>query len=594
MNDPRHPRTSTAHTCRDESLGLEGYRALDRMREALTGAMTGGISPTSLALALFDWSIHLAAAPGKRLELIDKAVRKTGRIAAHAAAAATQPDTPPCIEPLPGDHRFRAEGWRKPPFSLWAQAFLLQQQWWHNVTREVPGVSPHHEEVVSFAVRQVLDMFSPSNLPLMNPEVLEKTIETAGANYLEGFSNFVEDVTRQATGQVPVGADAFQPGRDVAVTPGKVVFRNHLIELIQYAPATKTVLAEPVLIVPAWIMKYYILDLSPENSLVCYLVGQGHTVFCISWRNPEAADRDLSMDDYRRMGVMAALDAINAIVPDVKVNAVGYCLGGTLLSIAAAAMAHGGDDRLASMTLLAAQTDFTEPGELALFIDHSQMHFLDSMMWNRGYLSADQMAGAFQLLRSNDLVWSRHIREYLMGERAPMFDIMAWNADTTRMPYRMHAEYLQRLYIDNELASGRFMVEGRPAALQNIRVPMFVVGTERDHVAPWRSVYKVHQLCDTDITFVLTSGGHNAGIVSEPGHAGRTFRTGLKEASALYLGPDEWLAAATVKEGSWWTDWAAWLAERSVGERVAPPAMGAPRKGYPPLADAPGTYIFQR
>ncbi|CUA86465.1 Poly(3-hydroxyalkanoate) synthetase [Chelatococcus sambhunathii] len=594
MNDPRHPRISTAHTCRDESLGLEGYRALDRMREALTGAITGGISPTSLALALFDWSIHLAAAPGKRLELIDKAVRKTGRIAAHIAAAAARPDTPPCIEPLPGDHRFRAEGWRKPPFSLWAQAFLLQQQWWHNVTREVPGVSPHHEEVVSFAVRQLLDVFSPSNFPLLNPEVLEKTIETAGANYLEGFSNFLEDVTRQATGQLPVGADAFQPGRDVAVTPGKVVFRNHLIELIQYAPATKAVLAEPVLIVPAWIMKYYILDLSPQNSLVRYLVGQGHTVFCISWRNPDATDRDLSMDDYRRMGVMAALDAINAILPDVKVNAVGYCLGGTLLAIAAAAMAHAGDDRLASMTLLAAQTDFTEPGELAFFIDHSQMHFLESMMWNRGYLSADQMAGAFQLLRTNDLVWSRHIREYLMGERAPMFDIMAWNADTTRMPYRMHAEYLQRLYIDNELASGRFMVEGRPAALQNIRVPMFVVGTERDHVAPWRSVYKVHQLCDTDITFVLTSGGHNAGIVSEPGHVGRTFRTGLKEASALYLGPDEWLAAATVKEGSWWTDWAAWLAERSAGERVAPPAMGAPRKGYPPLADAPGTYIFQR
>ena len=300
------------------------------------------------------------------------------------------------------------------------------------------------------------------------------------------------------------------------------------------------------------------------------------------------------MDDYRRMGVMAALDAVGAIVPDRKVHATGYCLGGTLLSIAAAAMVRAGDERLASLTLLAAQTDFTEPGELALFIDHSQMHFLESMMWNRGYLSADQMAGAFQLLRSNDLIWSRLVHDYLMGERTPMIDLMAWNADTTRMPYRMHAEYLQRLYLDNELAAGRFMVDGRPAALQNIRVPMFVVGTERDHVAPWRSVYKIHQLTDTDVTFVLTSGGHNAGIVSEPGRPRRSFRVATKRTADAYLGPDEWSEAITPQNGSWWIAWAAWLAENSAKQRVSPPPMGAREKGYVPVADAPGTYVFQR
>lgn len=300
------------------------------------------------------------------------------------------------------------------------------------------------------------------------------------------------------------------------------------------------------------------------------------------------------MDDYRRIGVMTALDAVNAIVPERKVHAADYCLGGTLLSIAAAAMAATGDDRLASLKLLAAQTDFTEPGELALFIDHSQMHFLESIMWNRGYLSADQMAGAFQLLRSNDLVWSRLVHDYLIGERSPMFDIMAWNADSTRMPYRMHAEYLQRLYIDNELASGRFIVDSRPAALQNIRVPMFVVGTERDHVAPWRSVYKIHQLCNTDMTFVLTSGGHNTGIVSEPGRPKRRFRTAVRRTGDCYLGPDQWVESATEKQGSWWVEWSDWLAAHSPRERVPPPELGAPAKGYPPLDAAPGAYVFQR
>ena len=578
----------------DEELESSGFRAMDRMREALTAQLTGGLSPASFALAVFDWSIHLASAPGKRLELADKACRKSQRLATYLAAASSNPAAPPCIEPLPGDYRFRAEGWEKQPFASLAQAFLLNQQWWHNVTREVPGVTPHHEEVVSFAVRQWLDMFSPSNIPFTNPEVIEKAMATGGGNFVQGGRNWLEDISRLATGQSSAGTENFVVGRDVAVTPGKVVYRNHLIELIQYAPTTETVISEPILIVPAWIMKYYILDLSPENSLIRYLVGQGHTVFCISWRNPTAADRDLTIEDYRRMGVNAALDVVNAIVPERKVHAAGYCLGGTLLSIVAAAMAQSGDDRLASLTLLAAQTDFTEPGELALFIDHSQTHFLESIMWSRGYLSADQMAGAFQLLRSNDLIWSRLIHDYLMGERTPMFDIMAWNADSTRMPYRMHTEYLQRLYIDNELASGRFMVEGRPAALQNIRVPMFTVGTERDHVAPWRSVYKIHQLCDTDITFVLSSGGHNAGIVSEPGRPKRRFSTALKKAADPYIGPDEWVATATQKQGSWWVDWATWLVGHSQTQRIQPPSLGATERGYPPLDAAPGTYVFQK
>lgn len=576
-----------------DSLGLEAFHSIDRMREALGAQLTGGLSPAALALAYFDWMLHLAAAPGKRMELTYKAGRKASRLAAHMATALMQPDAPACIEPLPGDNRFSDESWHRPPYSYWAQAFLLGQQWWHNATHEVPGVTPHHQDVVSFAARQMLDMFSPSNLPFTNPQVMAKAMETGGANFVQGFRHWIEDVGRQASGQPPVGTENFVVGRDVAVTPGKVVFRDKLIELIQYAPATESVVAEPILIVPAWIMKYYILDLSPGNSLVRFLVENGHTVFCVSWRNPTAEDRDLAMEDYRE-SLMAALDAVGAIVPERKIHAAGYCLGGTLLSIAAAAMARSGDDRLASLTLLAAQTDFTEPGELALFIDPSQLHFLESMMWNRGYLSADQMAGAFQLLRSNDLVWSRVVHDYLMGERSPMFDIMAWNADSTRMPYRMHAEYLRRLYLDNELASGRFLVAGRPAVLQNIRAPIFCVGTERDHVAPWRSVYKIHLLTDVEVTFVLTSGGHNAGIVSEPGRPNRRFRMATRYHGDVLSGPDEWLPAAELREGSWWTAWLEWLAARSTSERVPAPAMGAPATGYAPLADAPGSYVLQR
>ncbi|ESR25591.1 PHA/PHB synthase family protein [Lutibaculum baratangense] len=583
-----HPRSERA------DAGDHAFAAIDRMSEALLGQATGGLSPASLALAVFDWSIHLASAPGKRAELAAKAMRKTTRFAAHCFASSLDPATPPCIEPLPDDHRFAAPAWRKPPYSLFAQAFLLQQQWWHNVTRGVPGVKPHHEEVVAFAARQMLDVISPTNLPATNPEVVERTLGTGGANLVRGFQNWLEDVGRTATGQPPRGTEDFVPGRDVAVTPGQVVYRNHLIELIQYAPATETVVAEPVLIVPAWIMKYYILDLSPQNSLIRHLVGRGHTVFCISWRNPDEGDRNLTLDDYRRMGIMAAVDAVTAIVPGRRVHATGYCLGGTLLAIAAAAMARADDDRLASVTLLAAQTDFTEPGELALFIDHSQVHFLQSMMWNRGYLSADQMAGAFQLLRSADLVWSRRVREYLMGERAPMIDLLAWNADATRMPYRMHSEYLERLYLGNELAGGRLMVDGHPAAVQNIRAPIFALGTESDHVAPWRSVYKIHYLSDTEVTFVLTSGGHNAGIVSEPGHARRHFRLALKRAEDPCVGPEEWTAMAEVQEGSWWGAWSDWLKERSAPGPVPPPSFGSGERGYPALGEAPGTYVFQR
>jgi len=577
-----------------EHLEHQSFRAVDRMANAWVARATGGISPQALGLAFTDWALHLAAAPGKQMEAIVDGWQKATEMAAYGIETLYDTNTPPPAQPHPGDHRFDRDGWLKNPYRLWAQGVLLTENWLDGLTRGVPGVSRHHENVVSFTLRQWLDVWSPSNLPWANPEVIERTRATGGANLLSGFRNWLEDWSRQVSGQPPAGTDAFIPGREVAATPGKVVFRNHLIELIQYSPTTEEVVAEPVLIVPAWIMKYYILDLSPHNSLVRYLVEKGHTVFCISWRNVTAEDRDLSLEDYRRMGVMAALDAVGEIVPDRKVHAAGYCLGGTLLALAAGAMAEHRDDRLASMTLFAAQTDFTEPGELELFIDDSQVSFLEGMMWDQGVLESHQMAGTFQLLRSNDLIWSRMVHDYLMGDRAPMIDLMAWNADATRMPFKMHSDYLRKLFLKNELATGEYLVDGRPVALQNVRVPIFAVGTERDHVAPWRSAYKIHYLVETGVTFVLTSGGHNAGIISEPGHKGRYFRVRETSQSDSVLSADEWVEETSRQEGSWWPAWEAWLTEHSSPGRIAPPSTGAPERGLRPLCDAPGSYVMQR
>lgn len=575
----------------EDELMLTPGDGFDRWLHALLGRATAAISPSSLLLAYADWVSHLLLSPAKQAELVQKAWRKAYRFALYAPHAFA-PEAPCCIEPLEQDQRFRHPDWRHWPFNLIHQAFLLTQQWWYNATTEVRGVSRHHEEVATFVARQLLDMVSPSNFPWTNPEVLKTTLDKGGANLLYGWFNWLADWERQQAHRPPVGSEAFVVGGNLAVTPGKVVFRNRLMELIQYAPSTPDVHPEPVLIVPAWIMKYYILDLQPHNSLIKYLVDRGHTVFCISWKNPGSAERDRGMEDYLRMGLMDALEAISAIAPERGVHAVGYCLGGTLLAIGAAALARDNARQLASLTLFAAQTEFSEPGELGLFIDESQVTFLEDIMFDRGYLAAGQMTGTFQLLRSNDLVWSRLVREYLMGERGRMSDMMAWNADATRMPYRMHSQYLRRLFLGNDLAEGRYRVGGRPVALTDIRLPIFCVGTATDHVAPWRSVYKLHLLTDAEITFVLTNGGHNFGIVAEPGNPKRNYRVLVRPYDGKYLDPDAYLGQASYHDGSWWPEWTAWLAAHS-GSRVPPPAMGAPESGFGVLCEAPGVYVMQ-
>ena len=554
--------------------------------------LTGGISPVALSLAYIDWASHLAAAPQQQMQIAQDAWRSAGQFF-EAALHYFSPSQGPwsLIKPQPQDRRFIKPEWEIPPFNLLAQAFLLKEQWWQTATTGIRGVAPQNEAIVEFSVRQVLDMLAPSNFAATNPEVLQKALRSGGENFVFGCQNWSSDwIALVAAGKRPVGDQDFVVGKNVATSRGKVVFRNELIEVIQYYPTTGKVHPEPILIVPAWIMKYYILDLSPENSLVKFLTGEGFTVFMISWRNPGAGDRDIAFDDYRTLGVETALATIGDIVPGHQIHALGYCLGGTLLSIAAAAMARDGDNRLKSITLLAAQTDFTEAGELTLFINESQVAFLEDMMWERGVLDTTQMAGAFQLLRPNDLIWSKLTRDYLMGERAPPSDLMAWNADATRLPYRMHSEYLRKLFLNNDLAEGRYLVDGKPISLSDIHAPMFVVGTVRDHVAPWRSTYKIHYQVDADVTYLLTSGGHNAGIVAPPGEQGHFYQVKTKTADAAYIGPDEWLKAAPRIEGSWWPARTEWLTGES-GEPSEPPRMGIGHADGHSLPDAPGDYV---
>ena len=573
--------------------GMNDMTESDLAREmrAQLAAVTGGLAPDDYAQAWWDWYLNIAQTPAKQSEIAKTAFDALLDNFNFGMRAATgQP-----VAPGGDDKRFASEAWNQWPFNVMARGYMNWENLVKQATSDVPGLSPHNADLVAFASRQALEAASPANYLLANPELLEITRAQSGQNLVAGFKNWLEDVDATLNHKPPAGSDAFRVGENVAVTPGKVVYRNDLIEVIQYCATTPSVHAEPILIVPAWIMKYYILDLSPRNSLVRYLVDQGYTVFMISWKNPIAHDRNLGMDDYQSKGIRDALDAVGAIVPNVKIHGVGYCIGGTLLAIAAAALAREGDQRLASMTLFAAQTDFSEPGELSLFISPSQLAMLEAVMQKAGVLSSDKMGASFALLRARDLLWTPAINTYVKGNREKLNDLMAWNSDGTRMPFRMHSEYLKQLYLQNDLAGGRFRVNGEVINLAAITVPMFVLGTETDHVAPWKSAYKARALTRSpDYTFVLTSGGHNGGIVSGPVNPKRRFRELTWKDAQTSLDPDEWMQQAVLHQGSWWPAWAAWLAAHSGPSDAPLPGLGNPSAGYGIVGDAPGNYVLER
>ncbi|HLF67655.1 MAG TPA: alpha/beta fold hydrolase [Gammaproteobacteria bacterium] len=577
-----------SHPCDEQTYPGQVF---DRALHATASQFIGYISPAAMRLAWIDWLFHLAICPAKQLDLMQTTLKSIQEFSLFMHESQNKQGCPPNALCRENDKRFNSAAWNEFPFNVYAQGFLLMDHLWGECTQGIQGIDPHHRHFVDFFGRQFLDIFSPSNFPWTNPDVIAKTTQEQGQNLIRGFHNLLEDFTRHQKGSGPIGTEQFQVGKNVAITPGKVVYRNRLIELIQYQPTTSEVYPEPILITPAWIMKYYILDLSPHNSLVKYLVSQGHTVFMISWKNPTSEDRDLSLEDYVNLGIMSALTVINAIVPDKKIHATGYCLGGTLLMMAAAAMAGLQDDRLKTINLFAAQIDFENAGEILLFVDESQISYIEDIMWEKGYLDGAQMGGAFSMLHSTDLIWSRMIVNYLMGERETLNDLMAWDADTTRMPYTMHSQYLRKLFLNNDLVQGRFKINGENVLLPDVEAPMFVVSTTKDHVAPWKSVYKIHFFTDTNVTFVLTSGGHNAGIISEPGHPNRSYKMLSHIDTHLHLTPEEWEASTPDREGSWWSEWSTWLAAHS-GEKMAPPAIGTAE--YTVLCDAPGTYVLQK
>jgi polyhydroxyalkanoate synthase len=583
VSDKKNPNetTSRAETPLKEDL--------DRQLRAQLATVTGGLAPDDYAQAWWDWYLNLTKQPDRQLALVQSAFEKVLDTWQFASRAATGAPTSPEHQ-VPG---FTDPAWNVWPFNVYAKSYATWSAW---MQEAVGGGSPREDGSAArmrFATQQVLDAASPANFLHTNPELLNQTVAESGQNLVRGLKNWLEDAERTLPGGRAPKNGQFEVGKDVAVTPGKVVFRNRLIEVLQYAPATDTVYAEPVLITPAWIMKYYILDLSPRNSLVRYLVEKGHTVFVISWKNPTSIDRDLGMDDYVQLGFKDALEVVNRIVPQRKVHAVGYCIGGTLLSISAALLGSSGDTRLASVSLFAALTDFSEPGELSVFISPRQLEMLEAVMSKSGVLESESMGAAFMMLRSRDLLWTPAVNTYLKGERAKLNDLMSWNQDGTRMPSRMHSEYLDRLYLKNELAQGQFSVGGQRVDLKSLRVPMFVVGTETDHVAPWRAVYKVRGLTSSaDYTFCLTSGGHNAGIVSGPAHPKRRHRVLRWTNETDSLTPDEWLKAAASQPDSWWPKWQSWLAERSDQQRQpARPIVTAAAAGQQELEDAPGRYV---
>ncbi len=497
-------------------------------------------------------------------------------------------DTNPVISVDPKDKRFKDDAWQQSEvFDFIKQSYLLSARYVHDVVGHVDGLDPKTAKKVDFYSRQFMDAMSPSNFVLTNPEVLRRTAETGGENLLRGLNNLLTDLER-GRGKLSIrmtDPNAFRLGENIAVSPGKVIYQNELMQLIQYAPSTKTVLQRPLLIIPPWINKFYILDLRPKNSFVRYAVSQGHTVFMVSWVNPDEHLSDAGFEDYMHKGIFAALDAIEEATGEREVNAIGYCLGGTLLASTLAWMAKRGMDEIKTATFFVTLLDFEDAGELGVFIDEEQLKALEERMQEHGYLEGSDMAATFNMLRANDLIWSFVVNNYLLGNDPFPFDLLYWNSDATRMPARMHSFYLRNMYQQNLLSKpGGITLDGEALDLGRITVPAYFLSTREDHIAPWRSTYRGTQLLGGEKRFVLAASGHIAGVVNPP--EGGKYNHWVNE--HLPASPQEWLDGATELAGSWWGDWNRWVTSHAPDQVPA----RIPGEGkLPGLEDAPGGYV---
>jgi polyhydroxyalkanoate synthase len=497
-------------------------------------------------------------------------------------------DATAVIEEARGDRRFKDDAWRENEvFDFIRQSYLLSSRYFTSVVQGTEGLDAKTAQKVDFYTRQFVDAMSPANFVMTNPEVLRRTAETGGANLLKGLTNLLSDLERgKGKLRIRMTDDSkFKVGENIAVTPGKVVFQNDLMQLIQYAPTTETVYQRPLVIFPPWINKFYILDLRPKNSLIRWAVEQGHTVFVASWVNPDEHLSQKGFDDYMKEGVLAALDAIEAATGERAVNAIGYCLGGTLLATTLAYMAVKKDTRIKTATYFVTMTDFEEAGELGVFIDEEQLQGLEQRMEKRGFLDGREMATTFNMLRANDLIWSFVVNNYLLGQEPFPFDLLYWNDDSTRMPAKMHSFYLRRMYQANDLCKpGGITLLGTAIDLRKIKVPSYLVSTREDHIAPWKSTYRGTQLYSGPVRFVLAASGHIAGVVNPP--EGGKYSHWVNE--ELPASPDEWFAGATELAGSWWPDWQRWVSGQ---DKAMVPARVPGEGKLPALEDAPGSYV---
>jgi polyhydroxyalkanoate synthase len=547
--------------------------------------------PANLGPAIGKLSSHLAADPGRMLEAGFNLWRGYLDLWTATARRAMGETAAPVIEPEPGDRRFRHSEWTEnPAFDFIKQFYLITGRWVHDQVRSVPGLAEADRKKIDFYLGQFLDAIAPSNFVMTNPEVLHETVESNGQNLIRGLDNLAADLER-GKGTLAIrmtDLDAFEIGRNLATTPGKVVVQNDIIQLIQYAPTTEKVRKRPLLIVPPWINKFYILDLKPENSFVRWVVDQGYTVFVISWVNPDARLAEKTFEDYMREGILAAVAAVEQATGVAEVNAIGYCIGGTLLGATLAYMAAKKDRRIKSATFFAAQVDFTEAGDLKVFIDDSQIANLKQMMeQSGGVLDADAMFATFNMLRANDLIWSFVINNYLMGKPPRPFDLLYWNSDQTRMPAKLHLEYLRECYQENSLARGAMVLDGTPLDLGKVKIPVFLQSSRDDHIAPARSVYKATKLFGGPITFIVAGSGHIAGVVNPPSANKYQYWTAKDLPGDL----DAWWDGAAEHPGSWWPTWQKWLAAKSG------PMVPARRPGdgkLKPIEDAPGSYVKVR
>lgn len=570
-------------------MAMESQRIFaEFLNQQQAGDATPGVDPLNLGPAFAEAAAKFWSNPAQVMQAQADLWQRYLQLWQHTTARTLGHPVEPVAQPERGDRRFRDEAWTEiPQFDFIKQSYLVTAQWLMETVQRLDGLDPATQRKVEFYTKQFADAVAPSNFLLTNPTALRATIESGGRNLVDGLQNLVEDIQSGRPTPKMVDPDAFEVGRDIASTPGKVIAQSDLMQLIQYEPRTEQVYRQPLLIVPPWINKYYILDLRPENSFIRWALDQGYTVFVISWVNPDERLAEKSFADYAFEGPLFALTAIEQAIGEREVSAIGYCIGGTLMSAVLAYLGARDDARIGNCTFFASQVDFTEAGDLAVFIDEEQLQYLERRMEEQGgYLDADAMFTTFNLLRSNDLIWSYVVNNYLLGKEPPPFDLLYWNQDTTNLPAAMHRYYLRNMYQRNLLVQpGALELGETPIDLGNVRIPAYLQAAEDDHIAPARSVFKTTQHFRGPCRFVLAGSGHVAGVINPP--AVNKYYHWVNEQERPYESLDEWLADAEQRPGSWWPDWDAWLRPQS-GEQV--PARIPGQGGLAAIEDAPGTF----